>query len=278
MVGGVILFPASSTTLSHVRASVSRMQRAAHAGHNPTLLVAIDQEGGLVKRLPAGPPDLSAPQMGAAGSPKLAQSQGRATGRFLRGVGINVDLAPVLDVPGSSDSFIAPRAFSSSPQVVGEMGSAFAVGLTDADVASTAKHFPGLGLATANTDQATSIVNATTRQLAPGLVPFGQAINQGIPLVMLSTAIYPAFDPDHAAALSPAIVGGVLREQLGFRGVRSPTIWRAKACRNGCRLRRPPWRASRRVWTLLCLHTAAKHCPPPTTMRFVSRSEESWEE
>jgi beta-N-acetylhexosaminidase len=219
MVGGVVLFPASgerSLLPNAARTAVARLQEAAKEGSNPPLLVAIDQEGGAVKRLP-GPPTLAPP---AVSSPVEAQRQGLATGHFLNGLGINVDLAPVLDL-GLPGSFVAQqgRTFSSDPGKDAAVGNGFATGLIDSGVAATAKHFPGLGHANANTDTGRSVVERVGNH---DLIPFQQAIRfqpADRLLVMLSTAIYPAYDGRNPGAWSPTIINGLLRERLDFDGV-----------------------------------------------------------
>jgi beta-N-acetylhexosaminidase len=217
-IGGVILFPAEGADPAAVSDDVSRLQRSAAAGGNPPLLVATDQEGGEVKRFLDAPPDLSPSQLGAEGDPAEAVAQGTATGEFLAGVGANVDLAPVLDVP-SEGSFMESRAFSGDASVVAGVGVAFAKGLAAAGVAATAKHFPGLGMATVNTDEASSAVAASRAELRAGLEPFEAAIAAGVGLVMVANATYPAFDPDAPAVLSERIVGDELRGRLGYDGV-----------------------------------------------------------
>ncbi len=152
--------------------------------------------------------------------PGAAEKEGLATGRYLRGLGINVNLAPVLDL-GLTGSFVAQqgRTFSSNPGIVAALGNGFASGLIAGGVGATAKHFPGLGHATADTDTGRSVVKGQDQQ---DLVPFGQAIdNQPANqfLVMLSTAIYPNYDAHNPAAWSPKIVQGLLRHQLHFEGV-----------------------------------------------------------
>lgn len=139
------------------------------------------------------------------------------TGAYLSGLGINVDLAPVLDLRRPS-SFIASRSFASTPARVASLGGAFAAGLQSQGVAATAKHFPGLGYATVNTDNGSSIVGASRSALDADLVPFATAINGGIAMVMMSNATYPAYGSG-PAVLSPAIVGGLLRSRLRFAGV-----------------------------------------------------------
>lgn len=213
-VGGVVLFsntipPEGPLPLVH------QLQAAAHAGDQPPLLIAIDQEGGDVKRLP-GPPTEAPSQMRTSAD---ALAQGRATGRYLHQLGIGVDLAPVLDVPVSKFAFIYSRAFSTEPATVSANGVAFAQGLVQGGVAATAKHFPGLGRLAGSTDYGPSKATASRAALTSrDLVPFRSAIAAGAPVVMVGTAVYTAYDRVPAAT-SPAIVNGLLRGTLGFRGV-----------------------------------------------------------
>jgi beta-N-acetylhexosaminidase len=213
-IGGVIAFPPLGLPPVTVRHEIARLQRAAREGGNPPLVVATDQEGGDVKRFPTAPPERGPATLT---STRAALAQGRATGSFLARIGVNVDLAPVLDVPGRTDAFIAERAFGSDPGRVSELGIAFAQGLGQGGVAAAVKHFPGLGLAVANTDLGPSTVAESQRALAPGLRPFEAAVEAGVPLVMTSNATYPAYDGRRPASLSPA-VGRVLRKRLGFGG------------------------------------------------------------
>jgi beta-N-acetylhexosaminidase len=218
--GGVIIFGGNITTPSALAAVVSELQGEAKAGGNPPLLIATDQEGGEVKRLPAGPPAASAETMGMTLRASAVREQGRSTGRYLRGVGVDVDLAPVLDVGDASSSFLGSRIFSPSPALTAKLGSAFATGLQSAGVAATGKHFPGLGTAPANTDVAVVVVPTPKAGLERRLASFRAAVRSGVKLVMVSNAEYPALDPTRLpAALSPKIVSGILRGQLGFHGV-----------------------------------------------------------
>jgi beta-N-acetylhexosaminidase len=216
-VGGVIV---ESTNPESVRAGVSSLQQAASAGDNPPLLVMIDQEGGGVKRLKDGPPDSSPQQLGAAGDADAAKEEGEKTASFLAGLGINVDLAPVLDVPQpSADRSIANRAFGDDPALVASVGVQFAEGLQDGGVFATAKHFPGLGRATRSTDEGPVNVVALEEDLQADLQPFSEAIDAGISMVMVSSASYSTLGSKKQAAFSPAIVKGLLRDELGFDGV-----------------------------------------------------------
>jgi beta-N-acetylhexosaminidase len=125
----------------------------------------------------------------------------------------------VLDVPASGASFLGSRTFGDDPETVARLGLAFIRGLASAGVAATAKHFPGLGLAPANTDFAPATVEAPRPALRAGLEPFTQAIAAGVPLVMIGHAAYPAFGSPGPASLDRGVVKRRLRERLGFTGV-----------------------------------------------------------
>jgi beta-N-acetylhexosaminidase len=215
-VGGVVLFGANIGSDAQLRALSRRLRRAAREGGAPGFLISVDQEGGPVRRLP-GPPRRSPVQIGATGSPRIAHREGAATGRHLAALGINVDLAPVLDV-GRRSSFMASRAFGRTPGKVARLGPEFAAGLQSAGVAATAKHFPGLGHSDQNTDFGVSVVRAPRSALEADLLPFRTAIDRHVRIVMMSTAVYRAYDK-RPAALSRPIVTGILRERLGFDGV-----------------------------------------------------------
>ncbi len=221
-VGSVILFSPNISSRTQLKALTSSLQRAARAGGNPPLLIAVDQEGGQVKRLPAGPPSLSPPQIARTGSTRVASSQGRATGNYLKGLGINWDLAPVVDVPTYSGAFIwrQGRAFSFSPAAVAKYATPFALGIQGTRVAATAKHFPGLGSAAVDTDNKRDELHPTAAQRQGALVPYRALIARGLDSVMVSTAGFPAYDRSGAAAaLSAPIIRGLLRGKLHFGGV-----------------------------------------------------------
>lgn len=221
-VGSVILFGSNIVSRSQTRALTGALQRAAVAGGNPKLLIATDQEGGQVKRLPNGPPTLSPPQIAATNNVAVASSQGRATGRYLHDWGINIDLAPVSDVPTFGGAFIwkQGRAFSFNAGEVAELARAFALGLQSSGVAATAKHFPGLGSAATDTDFKRQELTPTAAQRAAALEPYERMIPRGLDAVLVSVAGYPAYDSSgEPAALSKPIIQGLLRGKLKFGGV-----------------------------------------------------------
>jgi beta-N-acetylhexosaminidase len=223
--GGVIFFANNISSTAQIRSVIEGLQQASLSSpvHLP-LLMLIDQEGGEVRRLP-GPPVLSEKEIGDGKDPtELARSVGARVGTDLAGVGINVNLAPVLDVYRKPGNFIdqLQRSYSSKPNLVARLGGAFIAAQEQAGVAATAKHFPGLG--SARQDQNTDLAPVT---LTPSIKilrsvdegPYRRAIAAGVKLVMMSWAVYPALDSHLPAGLSPSIIQGELRRRLGFRGV-----------------------------------------------------------
>lgn len=222
-VAGVILFGRNIASRAQLRALTSRLQAERRRGpaalRGLPLLVMTDQEGGLVKRL-AGAPSRSAAAMGATRSVATVRAEGVATARNLRGVGVNVDLAPVLDLglPGSFQR-ASGRAFGATPAAVSRYGGAFAAGLAAGGVLATAKHFPGLGRATTNEDLSLNRIDVDADVLrAADESPFAALARDGIPLTMVSTGIYPAIS-QRPAMFAPEIATGDLRDAVGFRGV-----------------------------------------------------------
>jgi beta-N-acetylhexosaminidase len=190
--GGVVLFSANITSPAQLRALTRKLRGAAAQGGNPPPLIAVDQEGGLVKRLPWAPPS-AAPA--AMSDPR---AEGAATGRALRRAGITVDLAPVADVE-RRPNFLGSRSFGTSEAAVARRACAFARGLQAGGVTPTLKHFPGLGDAGANTD-----LERVTIRSALRLAPYRRCAHRG--LVMVSSATYPRLGRS-PAVLEPATYG-----------------------------------------------------------------------
>jgi beta-N-acetylhexosaminidase len=219
LAAGLLLYERNLASEAQAAANGQAAQAAALA--SPVALpavVATDQEGGIVARIP-GPPSGSAAVMGTRPAPDV-EAEGRATADLLLRWGVNTDLAPVADVarPGTFEAQ-ARRSFSGDPAVAAGGVSAFVTGLRAGGVAATLKHFPGLGAASANTDHADGVVDLPASDLdAVDLVPFAAGIGAGAQLVMMASAAYPALSPG-LALTSPAIVDGLLRGRLGFQGV-----------------------------------------------------------
>ncbi|MEO7198067.1 MAG: glycoside hydrolase family 3 N-terminal domain-containing protein, partial [Solirubrobacterales bacterium] len=217
---GVILFAGNIGGRSTTSSLISSLQAVPRPdGLDAPLLVMVDQEGGIVKRVD-GPPNASAGEMGRRGG-AYASGQGAAAARSLDERGFNVDLAPVVDVgrPGSQISREG-RSFGVSPERVVETAvDGFAAGLQEGGVIATAKHFPGLGAAAANTDDSAQQVGTSRSRLRRiDEKPFDAFATSGGEMVMLALASYTAFG-ERPAALSRAIATGELRGRIGFRGV-----------------------------------------------------------
>lgn len=223
--GGVIFFGENIVDHDQIAGVVAQLAAAQQASPmTAPLLLMTDQEGGLVRRLP-GPPDESARDIGLSADPAgAASAAGRAAGENLAGVGMNVNLAPVLDVfreeGGFDDQY--GRSFSNDPGVVATCGAAFIAAQQAVGVAATAKHFPGLGAASAdeNTDLRSVTLSVSLDDLRSiDEAPYPAAFDAGAKLVMLSWAIYPALDGSRPAGLSGVIATDELRGRLGFAGV-----------------------------------------------------------
>ncbi len=209
---GAILFRDNVVSPEQLRALTRSLRQA---GGRP--VVALDQEGGEIRIVPWAPPAASAPEQASAGS---VRSDAEAAGSALSDAGITVTLAPVGDVPSVAGAALGGRAFSDDPGAASEAMTASVAGWREGGVAATAKHFPGLGGATVNTDDGPATIERSRAELeATDLPPFEAAIEAGAPLVMIGHARYPALDPDRIASQSSAIVEGLLRDRLGFRGV-----------------------------------------------------------
>jgi beta-N-acetylhexosaminidase len=224
---GVIFFGDNISSKAQIRAVINELDAADASPDNPVrapLLLMTDQEGGEVRRLP-GQPYLSEKQIGESAHPAAeARKAGRGAGRNLAGVGMDVNLAPVLDVYRKAGDFDDQygRSYSMNPDVVSELGADFITAQQATGVAATAKHFPGLGAA--RRDQDTDVRPVTLHVSLHALhtideYPYQAAIAAGVKLVMVSWAIYPALQKGVPAGFSSTIVQGQLRDRLGFQGV-----------------------------------------------------------
>ena len=261
-VGGVIFFGGNISSKAQIANVIKKLKQANASSLNPLravpLLLMTDQEGGLVRRLP-GQPFLSAKQIGESADPAAAaKAAGTGAGKNLAGVGMNVNLAPVIDVyrkVGDFDDQFG-RSYSTNPHVVSSLGADFIAAQQATGVAATAKHFPGLGAATRsqNTDEAPVTLNVTLHALrTKDELPYQSAIAAGVKLVMVSWAKYSALAPKTPAGLSSAIVNGELRQRLGFKGVTITDALEAGALRSfGTTRRRATLAARAGMDLILC--------------------------
>jgi beta-N-acetylhexosaminidase len=218
-VAGVVLFAGNFPTRAAGARLITRLQAIPRpAKLRDPLLIMVDQEGGQVKRL-SGAPTASAATMGSRGG-VFSREQGKRTATNLRDVGVNVDLAPVLDV-GRPGGVIAEteRSFGSTASRVSATAIPFARALQAGGIAATGKHFPGFGDARENTDFSVERIDLSKHELRTiDEKPYKAFVAAGGKMVMLSTAIYPAFSDD-PAAFTRSIATGELRDRLGFEGV-----------------------------------------------------------
>jgi beta-N-acetylhexosaminidase len=185
------------------------------------LLIAVDQEGGRVARLKAPFTTFpSAATLGRTGSEQLTYDVGRAIGSELRAVGITMNMAPVLDVlTNPANTVIGDRSFGADPMAVARLGTAFIRGMRATAVLATAKHFPGHGNTWLDSHVARPVSERSVAQLvACDLLPFREAIAADVDAIMTAHVVYPAWESHYPATLSPTILTGVLRGELGFGG------------------------------------------------------------
>jgi beta-N-acetylhexosaminidase len=218
-VAGVVLYAENLPTRASARRLIAGLQAIPRPpAMGDPLLILVDQEGGLVKRID-GAPFHSAEEIGRRG-PAFARREGSRTARNLRSVGVNVDIAPVLDVPRPSSPIAEThRGYGTSAAAVSAIGVAFAEGLQGGGVAATAKHFPGFGAAKDDSDVEVSRIGLSKARLrAVDEAPYRRYAAAGGDLVMVAAATYPAFSA-RPAAFSRPLVSGELRRRLGYRGI-----------------------------------------------------------
>lgn len=217
--GGVILYSRNIKSAVQVEKLTGELQKMAAANQDLPLFIAVDQEGGEVNRFKGiiatpGPSDL-----GKTASPETVETCARETAAKLRALGVNVNLAPVVDVAGPK-SIMALRSYGSDPLLVAELGAAAIKGYKEGGVIPCAKHFPGLGRAVADPHQKPvkiAVDLATLEQT--DLVPFKQAIEENVEMIMVNHALYPALDAQNPASFSPTIQSTLLRKTFGYQGL-----------------------------------------------------------
>jgi beta-N-acetylhexosaminidase len=218
-VGGLILFKRNVESPQQLADLCRSAQDWARECGLPPLFVAIDQEGGQVARL--GPPFTQFPGNPAMRDAPHATRFARITAAELAAVGINMNLAPVLDaVPRGSDSIMAQRAFGADAQWVARLGAAVIAELQTRGVMAVAKHFPGIGRTRLDSHIDLPFLDADLGSLQDyDLIPFRAAIQQQVAAVMLSHTLYRQLDPQWPASLSKSIARDLLRKRMGFKGV-----------------------------------------------------------
>ncbi|MCP9455700.1 MAG: beta-N-acetylhexosaminidase [Nitrospira sp.] len=217
--GGIILFSRNLESVEQIVALTNALQRCSPA---IPVLIAIDQEGGRVSRLPQEFTIFPAGEIvGRCRSLHWAYAAAEATARELRAVGINMNMAPVLDINSNpANPVIGDRAFGSTPELVRDVGWATAQGLQENGVIACGKHFPGHGDTVADSHHELPIVTASRDRIERfELLPFRYAAAQGIATMMTAHVLYRALDEHRPATLSPAIISTLLRHTWHYDGV-----------------------------------------------------------
>lgn len=220
--GSVLLFKRNLNSQEQVFSLITKLRELHAKCSRFPLFVAVDQEGGVVSRLPFDPPLPSAWSLGQAHDPQLVQKFGREVGRVLRKLGFNMNLAPVLDVGSRSQtSFISTRSFGDDPELVGETATHFSLGLLESRVLPVAKHFPGLGPSAE--DPHRNIVRRSVDRddlEKKDLIPFRLFSELYPSAIMPSHLVYPALDDSLLpATYSKQILINRLRQDLNFNGL-----------------------------------------------------------
>jgi beta-N-acetylhexosaminidase len=227
-VGSVWFVATTSAGVQGVRAVADAVQAQTSSANTGGVgfYVAANQEGGQVQAL-QGPGFSQIPSALAQGAlaPSTLRTDAAGWGGELAAAGVNLNFAPVMDVvPPGTDAENQPigalqRAFGHDPGTTGRHGLAFVRGMRTAGVATTAKHFPGLGRVVGNTDFTAQVTDTVTTPEDPYLASFRRVIRGGVPFVMVALATYTRIDPDRLAVFSPVVIQTMLRRDLGFRGV-----------------------------------------------------------
>lgn len=219
-VGGLILFAPNIVDPLQLQHLCRDCQAYAARCGQPPLIISVDQEGGVVARLKA--PHFTE----FDGNPFMrdvndARTFARTTARELSAAGINMDMAPVMDVaPEDLSGIMADRVFGCHPEHVARMGTALIEALQGDGVMAVAKHFPGIGRTSLDSHLDLPVFGEDLAAMeAVDLPPFQAAIDHQVAGIMLSHILYTRIDPQWPASLSPAIARDLLRERLGYRGV-----------------------------------------------------------
>jgi len=226
--GSLVFGTTTTASLTEVRQVTAADQSLASTAATARVrfFISTDQEGGEVQRL-RGPGFAAIPSAVTQGelASGVLRREAAGWGRELKRAGVNLDLAPVMDVvppgtaPRNQPIGALLREFGSDPETVAAHGVAFIRGMRQAGVATTAKHFPGLGRVTGNTDITAGVVDPVTGPGDPYLGSFQAAIDAGVPFVMVALASYPRIDPGHLAVFSSRTMRVLLRQQMHFGGV-----------------------------------------------------------
>lgn len=222
-VGGIILYSNNIVSASQTNKLVNGLKQINHdAGGKLPLLLSADQEGGRVSRLPKDITSFPASMtVGSTNNRKYAYQVGHALGEAMKAVGLNTDFAPVLDVnTNSKNPVIGDRAFGTTVKVVSSMGVNEMLGIMSQGVIPAVKHFPGHGDTSVDSHFGLPVVNHDLQRLRSiEFVPFGSAIKEGAPIVMVGHILMSKLDSNTPASMSSIVIQNYLRGELKFDGV-----------------------------------------------------------
>ena len=219
--GGIVLFKRNIEGREQLKDLVAGAQAMAMNELGRPLLVAIDQEGGLVQRLAPWFNSLPSAQALADQGPHAIIRWARVAALDLKEIGIHINFAPVLDImPVTANHFMGTRCLGSTPEKVSELGTLWIETLQQHGISATAKHFPGLGRAELDPHHFAPVINHDSpEEFRRHLIPFESAVTNGVHCMMTSHAVYPAIDPHWPATLSAVINSTWLRQRMRFNGI-----------------------------------------------------------
>lgn len=226
-VGGIVYFQKNLLDPAQTTELIANSQRYAQAACGLPLFIGVDEEGGTVVRI-AGNPGFAVENpgnmadVGATGDTEQARAVATNIGSYLGELGFNLDFAPDTDVCGDpATDVMALRSFGTDPTLVGSMVAAQVEGFASAGILCCSKHFPGIGGLAQDSHEGAIVNEKTLDELREHeLVPFKAAIDAGVPMIMVGHLTLPTVTGDDVpASLNPAIIGNILRDELGFQGL-----------------------------------------------------------
>lgn len=220
-VGGLILFDRNIESKGQIIGLVEEI-KGSNAEEDIPLFLCIDEEGGLISRLPKEYRRLPDPfQIGETNDVDIAFQFGQLLGNRVKGLGLNLNFAPVLDIHSNPDNpVIGKRAYGTNPERVSDIGLEVAKGIRNSSIIPAVKHFPGHGDTSTDSHLELPIIDKSLEELRNfELIPFEDAIENNIEMIMMAHILLPSLDKDYPATLSKKIVHDLLRDEMGYEGV-----------------------------------------------------------
>lgn len=220
-VGGLILFDRNIESKGQIIGLVEEI-KGSNAEEDIPLFLCIDEEGGSISRLPKEYRRLPDPfQIGEINDVDLAFQFGQLLGNRVKSLGLNLNFAPVLDIHSNPDNpVIGKRAYGTNPERVSDIGLEVAKGIRNSSIIPAVKHFPGHGDTSTDSHLELPIIDKSLEELRNfELIPFEDAIENNIEMIMMAHILLPSLDKDYPATLSKKIVHDLLRDEMGYEGV-----------------------------------------------------------